>query len=109
MGTYFHFKDDANVDTDSFRWVPVTGLVVYIFTYTLGTKAVPKLLSLRLDFWNNIYRQKLKAGIKYNSFPIRLLRLTSQNYVISHWVAYYDVKYNELNEAFTVFSNLFET
>ncbi len=30
---------------------------------------------------------------------IRLLRLTSQNYEISHWVAYYDVKYNELNEA----------
>ncbi len=40
---------------------------------------------------------------------IRLLRLTAQNYVRSHWVAYYDVKYNELNEVFTVFSNLFET
>ncbi len=39
---------------------------------------------------------------------IRLLRLTSQNYMISHWVVYYDVKY-ELNEVFMVFSNLFET
>ncbi len=33
---------------------------------------------------------------------IRLLRLTSQNYMISHWVAYYDVKYDELNEVFRV-------
>ncbi len=46
---------------------------------------------------------------KQRSLHIRLLRLTSQNYVISHWVVYYDVKYNELNEAFTVFSNLFQT
>ncbi len=33
----------------------------------------------------------------------------SQNYVISHWVVYYDVKYDELNEVFAGFSNLFKT
>ncbi len=56
------------------------------------------------------FRHKgIRLRLKYkNLLPIRLLRLTSQNYVISHWVAYYDMKYNELNEAFTVFSNLFK-
>ncbi len=39
---------------------------------------------------------------------IRLSRFTSQNYVISHWVVYYDVKYDDLNEVFTVFLDLFE-
>ncbi len=50
-----------------------------------------------------------QAFVVSRCLPIRLLHLMSQNYVISHWVVYDDVKYDELNEVFTVFSNLFET